>query len=82
MRDVFRPNAERGAEERRAWRERLERTLSKDIKLARLWREMLDRKLPADIDALLPRYEPPGPVETRKASGAVLNALASARPPG
>ena len=79
VREVFRPNAERGAEERRAWRERLERTLT-DADLARSWRAMLDGRLPDDLDALLPRFEPPDRVETRRASGAVLNALAAAVP--
>jgi len=78
-REVFRPNAARGAGLRRDWEERRTRVLS-DPGLATLWRAMVERELPADLSRLLPRMRGEKPMATRQASGKLLNALAKAIP--
>jgi transketolase len=78
-REVFRPNAARGARARLAWEERRERVLA-DAGLAALWRAMVERELPADLARLLPRMRGEKPMATRVASGKVINAIAKAVP--
>ncbi|MEX2208727.1 MAG: transketolase [Myxococcota bacterium] len=78
-REVFRPNAARGARARSAWEERRERVLA-DPGLAALWRAMVERELPADLPRLLPRMRGEKPMATRVASGKVINAIAKAVP--
>jgi len=78
-REVFRANAQRGAELRRAWESRRERILGDKSELRELWQAMYDRALPPDLESLLP--DPKAGGATRQASGRVLNALAP-RVPG
>jgi len=78
-REVFRPNAARGASLHRAWEERRKRALA-DPGLAALWRAMVERELPADLPGLWPRMRGEKPMATRAASGKVINALAKAVP--
>ncbi len=77
--EVFRPAAERGALLRHDWQERKQRAL-RDRSTAELWSAMYERSLPADLGALLPDFAGMEPMATRKASGAILNAIAGAVP--
>jgi transketolase len=78
-REVFRANAERGRELRRAWEARRVRAL-RDERVARLWQAHFEGALPADLDARIPDFRAEKPMATRQASGRVINALAPALP--
>ena len=78
-RDVFRPNAERGAELRSRWEERRDRA-RKDARVADLWDRLLERRLPADLGSVMPDLRDAGSIATRQASNRILNALARAVP--
>ncbi len=78
-RAVFRANALRGAEQRRAWEQRREQTLA-DPGIARAWRAMVCRELPDDLGERVPDLREAGPMATRQASGAFLNAVSGAVP--
>jgi transketolase len=79
VREVFRPNAERGAALRREWEARRRRALE-DPAMRGLWRACFERELPPGLERLGPTFEPARPLATRQASGRVLNALAGAVP--
>ena len=76
VRQLFRPNAERGAALRRSWEQSREKA-SSDGRVSELWRGMLERQLPSDLADLLPDFRGESPVATRKASHRILNALAN-----
>jgi transketolase len=74
-RSVFQPNAQRGAELRRAWGER--RVLAcRDPQIAELWDALVGRRLPSGLEAQIPDFRGAKPLATRQAAGRVLNALA------
>ena len=78
-REVFRPNAERGAELRRAWEARRARA-RRDSRTAQLWDRLVGRALPADLEGRMPDFRGEKPLATRQASNRILNALASEVP--
>ena len=78
-REVFRPNAERGAALRREWEARRSQALA-DPGMAELWASMMERRLPTDLASLWPDFRGEKPMATRKASGRILNALAPKMP--
>jgi transketolase len=75
---LFRENAARGAEQHRAWSERLARAKARP-EFAELWTRCQERSLDG-IEKLLPDLRAHKPIATRQASGLVLNALAPALP--
>ena len=79
VREVLRPNAERGAGLRRAWQGRLDAALENADARAR-WQAMQGRSLPDDLDDLLPDFSGAEPMATRQASARVLAAIAQAVP--
>ena len=78
-REVFRPNAERGAALRSEWEARRSQALA-DPGLAELWASMMERRLPTDLASLWPDFQGEKSMATRKASGRILNALAQRMP--
>ena len=78
---VFRQAVKRGRQAEARWRETFERYRGAYPDEAALLETLWAGKLPAGWDDALPTFAPAdGPLATRKASGAVLNALASALP--
>lgn len=77
---VFRGNAVRGAEERRAWEARKAKALLRDEGVASLWREAFLGEFPADLEAVFPDFRGTKPLATRQASGKILNAIAQKIP--
>ncbi len=81
VRERFEEAARPGATEREAWEEMLERYREAHPELAADLDQRLAGELPDGWDADLPSYGPgDGPLATRKASGAALNALAPRLP--
>ena len=74
-RSAFQPNAERGAQLRRAWEERRAQAC-RDPRIAELWDALVGGRLPPDLGTLMPEFSGAKPLATRQASGRVLNALA------
>ncbi len=72
----MRQAVERGAEWEREWREMFERYRAEYPDLAEEFERALRGELPEGWDADLPTFEAGQSIATRKASGAVLNALA------
>jgi transketolase len=71
----------RGAEQERAWREKVEQKLDRDLGFFTSWQEAAEGILPSGWDDQLPAFTPAeGPMATRKASGIVLNTLAARLP--
>ena len=70
----------RGAELRAAWNERFEQWQQDEPDRAELWSRLGERRLPKGWQDALPSFEAGKDVATRKASGAVLNALADVLP--
>lgn len=71
----------RGAEQERAWREKVEQKLDRDPGFFTSWQEAAEGVLPSGWDDQLPAFTPAeGPMATRKASGIVLNTLAARLP--
>jgi transketolase len=71
----------RGAAEEQEWRARLERYAAAHPDAARRFHAWLAGELPAGWDSGLPSYPPEkGPMATRQASGAALQAIAAAVP--
>jgi transketolase len=79
VRAVFRPNAERGGDLRRAWEERRAR-LCRDPRTAELWDGLIGRRLPEDLEQQLPDFSELKALPTRQASGRILNAVAPSVP--
>ena len=80
-REVFTAAAERGSQQRREWSTLLERYRDAHPELAADLEQRIAGELPADWSAIMPRFKPEdGPLATRKASGAVLAALAPELP--
>jgi len=80
-REVFAAAAERGTQQRREWSTLLERYRNAHPELAADLEQRIAGELPADWSAIMPRFKPEdGPLATRKASGAVLAALAPELP--
>ncbi len=76
-RRAFRERAERGAQRRAAWVESLDDYRSDHPEAAAELARRLDGRLPEEWPGSLPDFDPAdGPLATRKASGAVLNAIA------
>ncbi len=78
-REIFRPNAERGAAAHAAWEERRAQALS-DPGVAALWSALMERRLPKELATLWPDFRGDKPMATRQASGRILNALAPSVP--
>jgi transketolase len=75
-REQFHPLAQRGNDETRAWWETIKRYTTVHPNLATDLERRLAGKLPAGWEDKLPDFMPEdGPLATRKASGAVLNAI-------
>ena len=72
--------AERGAAAHRAWSERFAKWQADNPERAELLARMRDRRLPDGWEAALPQFPAGKDVATRKASGAVLDALADTLP--
>ncbi|SNC59530.1 transketolase [Kytococcus aerolatus] len=73
--------AQRGAEAHAAWEERYQTWRTAHPEQAALLDRLVARELPAGLDEALPRWSGEDkPMATRKASGAVLNALAEVMP--
>ena len=80
-REVFTAAAERGSQQRREWSTLLERYRDAHPELAADLEQRIAGELPADWSAIMPRFKPEdGPLATRKASGAVLAAIAPELP--
>jgi transketolase len=78
---VFRQAVERGREAHAQWRGTFERYRAAYPAEAALLEALWEEKLPEGWADVLPTFSPgDGPLATRKASGAVLNALAPALP--
>ncbi len=76
--DRYRECLARGQALEVEWNERLEAFRGRQPEAAEQWQAFIDGRLPEDWAACLPAYVPQdGPVATRAASGAVLNAVAS-----
>jgi len=81
VRERFEEAAGPGASERQSWEEMMERYREAHPELAADLDQRLAGELPEDWDGDLPAYAPgDGPLATRKASGAALNALAERLP--
>ena len=78
-REIFRPNAQRGAAARKAWEERRAQALA-DPGVAELWSALMERRLPKGLPALWPDFRGEKSLATRQASGRILNALAPSVP--
>ena len=78
-REIFRPNARRGAAAHEAWEERRAQALS-DPGVAELWSALMERRLPKGLATLWPDFRGEKPMATRQASGRILNALAPSVP--
>jgi len=73
--------ADRGREAHRAWQRRYDQWAAREPRRKQLLDRMGKRELPVGWEQALPSWEPDAkPVATRKASGAVLNALAPVLP--
>jgi transketolase len=80
-REAFLAGAQRGALERREWQAMFERYQEAHPGLAAELQRRLAGGLPAEWDEALPTYTPEdGSMATRKASGAVLNAVGPSLP--
>jgi transketolase len=77
--DVFRANAERGAELRSAWENRRSRA-RKEAPVADLLDRLLGGRLPPDLGKRMPDFKGSDPLATRQASNRIVNALASEVP--
>ena len=78
---VLRQAVEQGRAAETQWRESFERYQAECPKQAELLETLWAGKLPEGWEAALPTFAPDdGPLATRKASGAVLNALAAVLP--
>jgi transketolase len=78
-REVFRANAARSADARRAWATHHDAACA-DAELRDLCAALYDRALPDALETRLPRFDPKKALATRAASGAVIHALADAVP--
>jgi transketolase len=77
VRDHMREAVDRGAESEADWRERLEQYRIAHPEAASRFEAALDGHLPTGWETDLPSFDPTdGPMATRKASGATLNAIA------
>lgn len=76
----FRALADRGVALGSDWRERFDRWAKAEPDLAADWRRTMSRSLPSGWEALLPTFPREGAMATRKASGAVIAALAERLP--
>jgi transketolase len=72
---------ERGKDEQAAWEQALEKWKTKEGTDLALWQRLQTRGLPDEIDDALPTFDAdPKGMATRKASGAVINAIAGVMP--
>ena len=71
---------ERGVSAHNAWNQRFERWKEAEPERAKLLARLFAKELPSDWDLALPNFVPGKDVATRKASGDVINALASKLP--
>jgi transketolase len=72
---------ERGQKEQEAWNQELTTWKSERATDLALWERLQTRALPREIDDVLPTFDAdPKGMATRKASGAVINAIASVMP--
>jgi transketolase len=72
---------ERGKKEQEAWNQEFEIWKSQRAKDLALWERLQTRALPPGIDDVLPTFDAdPKGMATRKASGAVINAIARVMP--
>ncbi|MGI9144081.1 MAG: transketolase [Candidatus Planktophila sp.] len=71
---------ERGVSAHNAWNQRFERWKEAEPERAKLLARLVAKELPSDWDLELPNFVPGKDVATRKASGDVINALASKLP--
>jgi len=67
--------ADKGVKAEKKWQRKFNKYSKQYPELAQQLCEAAEGKLGVDINALLPKFEPGNSVATRKASGAVLNAL-------
>src|SRR5437667_6338376 len=72
----FRTALERGQQYEREWDELIDKYEEKHQDLGQMWRTMMAGKLPEDWEQHLPSFEDAKEVETRVASGQVINAIA------
>ncbi|MFD2673904.1 transketolase [Gulosibacter bifidus] len=72
--------ADRAAVKRAAWQERFDAWAAANPERKALLERLLAGELPADIEAALPDFSDKAKLSTRKASGAVINALAAQLP--
>lgn len=80
-RESFRPNAQRGVEEARRWQQMLTGYREAHPELAADLERRQAGRLPEGWEDRLPAFRPEdGPLATRKASGAVLNAIGPSLP--
>jgi len=76
----FRSAVERGRQMHNEWRERFDAYAREYPGLAEEWRRAFAGELPPEWDAGLPQWEAGMKLATRKASGAVINAIAGTVP--
>ena len=76
----FRSAVERGREAQAAWQRRFDAWAGEFPDLREQWLDAFERGVPAGWDSSLPSWKPGEQVATRKASGAVLNAIAARVP--
>ena len=75
--DVFREAVARGEAQEGIWRERMNAYATDFPELAKQWRDFIAGELPQDWEKSLPKFSSSeGSMETRKASGKVLNTIA------
>lgn len=81
IREPFRAAAQRGSDEARTWQQTFDRYTAAHPGLAADLERRLAGRLPAKWEDNLPQFKPEdGPLATRKASGAVLNAIGGVIP--
>ncbi|HAC14753.1 MAG TPA: transketolase [Bacteroidetes bacterium] len=79
--DHFRQAQKRGQELEQSWNQQLEGLKNTNSENYALFQACLDRSLPTDFDAILPKFdENEKGIATRKASGLVLDAVATKIP--
>jgi transketolase len=72
---------ERGKDDQAAWEQDLEKWKSREGTDLALWERLQTRALPDELDDALPRFDADAKgMATRKASGAVINAIAGVMP--
>ena len=78
--DHFREAIERGEQQEREWKSKVDEYGQKHTELGRSWREVMSGKLPEGWEEHLPAFADGKAVATRAASGEVINALAPHMP--